>query len=149
MRDDPENYLIAKCVIPVNAELDHCPPRERGTFMHYDECPAKVLDQWDSSKGTMVLVLQPPPPGYKPEKTRRKRPSDSKRPLNQNMSKPKPPKSTNSLEPGDQTFVISDCIYYSLVVNGRFRVTNRLILNDGRGLPEITTIIFFSEKFVF
>jgi len=108
VRDDPENYLIAKCVIPVNAELDHCPPRERGTFMHYDECPAKVPDQWDSSKGTMVLVLQPPPPGYKPEKTRRKRPSDSKRPLNQNMSKPKPPKSTNSLEPGDQTFVISD-----------------------------------------
>ena len=50
IRDDPENYVIAKCVIPVNAVLDHCPPRRRGTFMVYDECPVEVLHKWDASK---------------------------------------------------------------------------------------------------
>ena len=54
VRDDPENYLIAKCIIPVNAELDHCPPRERGTFMEYDECPVDVMNKWDTTKGTRV-----------------------------------------------------------------------------------------------
>jgi hypothetical protein len=42
--DDPESYLIAKCVIPVNSVLDHCPPRERGTFMEYDEKPLDIMN---------------------------------------------------------------------------------------------------------
>ena len=70
-----------KCIIPVNSILDHCPPRERGTFMEYDECPMDVLSRWDTSRGVMVLVLQPPPPNYQPKKTRRKRPNDAERPL--------------------------------------------------------------------
>lgn len=83
IRDDPENYLIAKCIIPAGSILDHCPPRERGTFMEYDECPLDVLNRWDQSRGVMVLVLQPPPPTYVPKKQRRKRVPDAQRPLGQ------------------------------------------------------------------
>ena len=69
--------------------MDHCPPRERGTFMDYDECPLDVLSRWDVTRGVMVLVLQPPPPNYQPKKQRRKRPTDSQRPLGQ-VTKPSP-----------------------------------------------------------
>ena len=56
----------------------------------------------------MVLVLQPPPPNYKPDKTRRKRPTDNKRPLNQ-IAKPKPPSKSGSVEPQpNSTFQIGD-----------------------------------------
>ena len=127
-RDDPENYVIAKCIIPVNAELDHCPPRERGTFMEYDECPVDVMNKWDKTKGTMVLVLQPPPPNYKPLKTRRKRPTDNKRPLNA-MAKPKPPSKSGSVEPQpNSTFQLSDGV----------RATNSPLLLEIRdGEPSI------------
>ena len=56
-------------LIPVNSILDHCPPRKLGTFLDYDECPLDVLTRWDPTRGVMVFVLQPPPPGYKPNKS--------------------------------------------------------------------------------
>ena len=85
----------------MNSILDHCPPRERGTFMEYDECPLDVLSRWDVTRGVMVLVLQPPPPNYQPKKQRRVRPSDSQRPLGQ--IKKVQPKMEYTHSAGDQT----------------------------------------------
>ena len=82
--------------------------------MDYDECPVDVMNKWDTTKGTMVLVLQPPPPNYKPDKTRRKRPTDNKRPLNQ-VAKPKPPSKSGSVEPQpNSTFQIGDGVQVRL-----------------------------------
>lgn len=49
--------------------------------MEYDEKPLDIMNKWDRSRGTMVLVMQPQPPGYKPKKARKKRPDDKNRPL--------------------------------------------------------------------
>ena len=41
------------------------------------------------------------------------------------------------------------CVCSLLVLKGGSELQLSLILNDGRGFPDIATIIFFSEKFVF
>ena len=59
----------------------------------------------------MVLVLQPPPPDYKPEKSRPKRVPDNERPLFKN-AKPKPVEPTKSTEAsGEQRFKINDGVH--------------------------------------
>ena len=86
--------------------------------MDYDECPLDVLNRWDVTRGVMVLVLQPPPLNFQPKKQRRKRPTDSQRPLGQ-MQKtspirlPEATRSPTSAEHQPTTISIADGIQAS------------------------------------